>query len=398
MEKKIKLEEIDCTVCMGPLQGIGLTCMNCFNSVCFAHRTELAKLECPTCRTKYPNDQLCSWSRLLAGVTPIDQIDFSNVEMPTQSTLETAMSTMRGFQILQRYLKSIPKSDWCLFVRDRAVKPPLAYSAPFWTFMMQEFRDLLVVASYFEDSVLDILYDAPVEIAKTIKPLVQESHRLLATYARTWLGEGLDRYKAMCEIMERKYHSNDFYYQDVKLLTKEKIEFLLENDMRNCAESCAGRILNCDYLANEGDDFLRLLLPLRPLGWVYDQRPDTNPLLEEYRPVGIFKEDSLRWVSQHDFNLFGIEASSSLSSRDICYKASIHLSAKPVRHTDIVIVLFFDGKPHVYTSRMDVAYNMLVSKQYANLKKKLAGRRVTNGTIHFQSFHVYYFDKEFEPF
>jgi len=398
MEKKIKLEEIDCTVCMGPLQGIGLTCMNCFNSVCFAHKTELAKLECPTCRTKYPADQLSSWSRIVAGVTPIGQIDFSNVEMPTQATLETAMSTMRGFQILQRYLKTIPKTDWGLFVSNRAVKPPLSYSAPFWEFMMQEFRDLLVVASYFDDCVLNMLNDAPVEVAKIIKPLARDTRQLATMYALTWLENGLGRYKAMCEAMERKYNANDFMYLATRHLTKDMIEFLLENNMRACAEHCAYRILNCHDLAKESDDFLRLLLPLRPLGWVYDQRPDTNPLLEEYRPVGIFKDDSLRWVSQHDFNLFGIEASSSLQSRDICYKASIYLSATPVRHTSQVIILYFDGKPRVYTLRADLSYNMLVSRQHAGLKKKLAGRRVTNGVIHFESFLVYYFDKKFEPF
>jgi len=396
MEKKIKLEEIECTVCMAPLQGIGLTCMNCFNSVCFSHRTELAKLECPTCRTAYPNDQLCSWSRLLTGVTPVDQIDFSGAEMPTLTTLGTVMSTTRGFQILQRYLKTISVRDWCQFVSERATKHPLAHSAPFWAFMMQEFQGVLAIVSYFDACVTNLLYNASVEVAKIIKPLVSDSYRFYSLYALDWLEEGLDRYKAMCDALERKYNPDEFKCLPTRLLTKDIIEFLLANNMRSCAENCAVRMLDQSDLSNASEDLLRLLLPLRPLGWVYDQNKEV-PLLEEYRPVGFFSGDSLKWVSQHDFNLFGFAASTSLHSRDICYKASIHLSPNPVRHTDIVIILFFDGKPRVYTSRADIAYNMLVSRQYAHLKEKLMGRRVTSGTIHFQSFHVYHFDKTYVP-
>lgn len=398
VEKKFKLEPIECPICQSELQGRALVCMYCLNSVCYAHKGDMVQLKCPMCSTKYPEDQLSEWGSLLSSEVPADQIDFSKLEKPSLSMVEKACATSRGLVILKRYLETISIPDWCFFVKYRAIEEPLAFNLPLWEFLVDRFWERLVTFSCAQRDVLDMLRVTTPAVAKVLRPLYKIVNPPYFYVPSTWVRESLVRYLAMNEALGRAPETSDFKSVQASNVTKELLDYLATHELHDAARDCAATVLYSFDVVQRDATLLQEALKYRPKGWIYDRYVDTNPLLEKYRPMGFYRDGEIVWTSQEDFQLVGTLAPAYDGYVHLCYSGCFFFSNYPKRQCNTLYMVTIGGETRAYTSRQELPYGIANQKQYTMLKKKLSGRQINAGVVSFKHIVVQVFSDEFTPF
>lgn len=398
VEKKFKLEPIECPICQSELQGRALVCMHCLNSVCYAHKGDMAELKCPMCSTKYPADQLSEWGSLLSSEVPVDQIDFSRLEMPPLLMVEKACVTSRGLEILKRYLETISIPDWCFFVKNRAIEEPIAFNLPLWEFLVDRFWERLVTFSCALCNVLDMLRITTPAVAKVLRPLYKAVNPPYFYVPSSWARDSLARYLAMNEALDRAPEASDFKSVQASNVTKELLDYLVTHELHEAARECAAAVLYSFDVAQKDDSLLQEVLKYRPQGWIYERYVDTNPLLEKYRPMGFCRNGQVVWTSQEDWKVFGTLAPVFTGYVHLCYSGCFFFSNYPKRQCHTLYMLTIGDETRFYTSRQELPCRIPDKKQYEMLKEKLSGRRINAGVINFRNIVTYTFSNELTPF
>lgn len=399
VEKKFKLEPIECVICQHDLKGRALVCMNgCLNSVCYAHKEHMAELKCPSCREVYPADQLSEWGFVLSSETPVAVIDFAQLEMPSLSIVEMMCATSRGLEILKRYLETIPVNDWCFFVKNRAIEAPIASNLPLWEFLVDKFWERLVVFSCAVHDVMDMLASTTPAVAKVLRPVYKAVKPSYFYVPSCWARGGLARYLEMSEALDRAPESNDFKSIQASNVTKELLDYLVTHELHGAARDCAATLLYSSDVTQRDADLLQEALKYRPKGWIYDRYVDTNPILEQYRPMGFFRDGEVVWTSREDWKVFGTLAPVFSGYVHLCYAGSFFFSNYPKRQCHTLYMVTVGGETRFYTSRQELPYGIACKKHYEMLKQKLSGRRVNAGVISFRHLVVQVFSDELTPF